>query len=147
MIGKTIFKLIVAGSRDFSDYQLLARKCDAVLASKEADPDVTIQIVSGGARGADKLGERYAKERGYLVKVFKPNWEKGKMAGFLRNVDMAEYADALIAFDFGTKGTGHMIKISQNRKMLVRVIKCTPPCMDTEKRTPIHGITNIQKEE
>ena len=126
MTHKIVFKLIVAGSRGFSDYELLKQKCDAVLASKAADPDVVIQIVSGGARGADTLGERYAKERGHLVKIFKADWDKGKMAGYVRNVAMADYADALIAFDFGTKGTGHMIKIAETRKMLVRVVKCTP---------------------
>ena len=126
MTHKTVFKLIVAGSSGFRDYELLKQKCDAVLASKAADPDVVIQIVSGGARGADTLGERYAKERGHLVKIFKADWDQGKMAGYVRNVAMADYADALIAFDFGTKGTGHMIKIAETRKMLVRVVKCTP---------------------
>ena len=127
MTHKTVFKLIVAGSRGFSDYELLKQKCDAVLAGKAADPDVVIQIISGGARGADTLGEKYAKERGYLVKIFKADWDKGKMAGYVRNVAMADFSDALIAFDFGTKGTGHMIQIAKTRKMLVRVIKCNPP--------------------
>lgn len=125
MTQQTTFKLIVAGSRGFDDYDLLKQKCDAVLAAKVSDPNVVIQIVSGGAKGADTLGEKYAKERGFSLKIFKADWSKGKSAGYVRNVAMADYADALIAFDFGTKGTGHMIKIAQTRKMAVRIIKCS----------------------
>lgn len=121
---QTVFKLIIAGSRVFNDYDILRDKCDALLVLKNRDPNVVIEIVSGVANGADKLGERYARERGFLVSQFKADWDKhGKKAGYLRNVQMAEYADALVAFDVGSKGTAHMIQIAKQRGMLVRVVK------------------------
>ena len=112
-------KVIIAGGRGFNDYDLLCRKADKIL-SRQSE----IEIVSGAARGADKLGERYADERGYTIKRFPADWGTfGKKAGYMRNEDMAEYADALIAFWDGTsKGTKHMIDIARNNDLKVRVI-------------------------
>ena len=63
--------VIVAGSRTFNDYRLLRNKLDQILANKLPD----IVIVSGGARGADTLGERYAQEKGLPVKQFPADWD------------------------------------------------------------------------
>ena len=97
-------KVIIAGSRSITNYQHVYQ---AWLNSKF---DLT-EIVSGGARGVDSLGEELAKELDIPVKRFIPHWrEYGKKAGILRNVEMAEYADALIAvWDGRSKGTAHMI--------------------------------------
>jgi hypothetical protein len=113
------FKVIIAGGRDFSDYQLLVEKCDKYLANK-----TNIEIVSGTAKGADSLGERYAKERGYSVKTFPADWAAfGKRAGYLRNEQMANYANALIAFwDGESRGTKHMIDIATEKGLLVKVV-------------------------
>src|SRR5665213_402070 len=107
-----IIKVIIAGSRNFEHYQLLKFKCNAIL--KELKGKSEVQIVSGGANGADKLGERYARENHYICKRFEPDWDKnGKAAGFIRNEEMAKYADYLIAFwDGQSKGTKHMIEIA-----------------------------------
>jgi hypothetical protein len=84
-----MFKLIVAGSRDFYDYEFLKRALDYLLQNIPKDQ---IQIVSGKARGADALGERYAKERGYPIKDFPADWERwGRRAGPKRNEQMAQY--------------------------------------------------------
>ena len=86
--------IIIAGSRNFNDYNLLKSSCDNLLTQF-----TNIEIVSGTARGADKLGERYAREKGYDIKQFPANWDKfGKSAGYIRNDEMAQYADMLIAF-------------------------------------------------
>ena len=66
-----MYKVIIAGSRDFTDYPLLCSFADQTLAGAE-----NIEIVSGGARGADALGERYARERRYGLKVFPAEWMK-----------------------------------------------------------------------
>lgn len=117
-----MFRVIIAGSRDFADYELLKEKCDKILLNKLADS--AVEIVSGGARGADALGERYARERNLAVKIFKADWDThGKKAGFLRNAEMANYAEALIAFDKGSSGTGHMVKLAKQKGLLVRHIK------------------------
>jgi hypothetical protein len=112
------FKVIIAGGRDFSDYQLLVEKCDKYLANK-----TNIEIVSGTAKGADSLGERYAKDKGYSVKTFPADWAAfGKRAGYLRNEQMANYANALIAFwDGESRGTKHMIDIATEKGLLVKV--------------------------
>lgn len=64
-------KVIIAGSRTFIDYDFLVDKCNKALSSQN-----NIEIVSGGAYGADKLGERYAIDKGYPIKRFIANWEE-----------------------------------------------------------------------
>ncbi len=78
-----MFRVIIAGSRDFSDYVLLRQTMDILLSNIKED----ITVVCGKARGADTLGEQYAKERGYAVAYFPADWDKyGKAAGFIRAI-------------------------------------------------------------
>jgi hypothetical protein len=109
-------KTIIAGSRSFSDYELLRSVCDEY---------EIMEIVSGTARGADLLGEQYGKEKGIPIKQFPADWNKwGKRAGFLRNVQMAEYGERLIAFwDGESSGTWMMIDEARKRKLEVRVVE------------------------
>ena len=113
-----MYKVIIAGCRDFADYALLCSFADQVLAGA-AD----IEIVSGGARGADALGERYARDRHYALKVFPADWNKwGRAAGPIRNGQMADYADALIAFwDGQSSGTRDMIRKAEEKGLAVHV--------------------------
>jgi len=116
------FKVIIAGSRGFSNYKLLREKCNQYL--REKRKDYNIIIISGGARGADFYGEKYAQDEGFPLEIYPANWNKfGKSAGFRRNEQMAEVADALIAFwDGKSHGTKHMIEIMENKKLLVKVV-------------------------
>lgn len=83
-----------------------------------------LRLFPGGADGADLLGERYAKERGYPIKRFDADWTKfGKAAGPIRNGKMAEYADYLIAFWDG-KSTGTADMINQANKKGFGVLVC-----------------------
>lgn len=113
-------KIIIAGGRMFNDYNKLKESCDNILVNQK-----DVEIVSGTAAGADKLGERYAQEKGYEVKKFPAQWDLyGKSAGYRRNQEMAEYADGLIAFwDGKSKGTKHMIDIAEKGGLKVRVIR------------------------
>jgi hypothetical protein len=112
-------KVIIAGSRDFNDYETLKEICDFML-SRQTD----IEIVSGVAKGADLLGERYAKEKGYSIKQFPANWSIGKQAGYLRNEEMAQYADAAIVFwDGKSKGSEHMINLAKKYNLKVKIHK------------------------
>ena len=78
-------------------------------------PDLV--LVSGGAVGADSLAERYAKEHNLQIIVFKPDWNKhGKAAGFIRNTNIIEEADEIIAFWDGISN-GTRDSISKARKM------------------------------
>ena len=112
-------RVIIAGGRNFDNYELLCRKVDKILSRQE-----DVEIISGTAKGADKLGERYADEHGYKVIRFSADWNKhGKAAGFVRNEEMADYSDALIAFwDGYSKGTLHMIETAKQRGLKIRII-------------------------
>ena len=114
-----MFKVIIAGGREFNDYELLKRKLDELLINK-----TDIVIVSGTAKGADKLGERYAVEKGHTISSHPADWElHKKSAGYIRNEEMALEADALVAFwDKKSKGTKHMIDLGHKHGILVRVI-------------------------
>ena len=105
----------IIGSRSFIDYELLKENLSGFKISK---------MVSGGAKGADSLGERYALENGIPILIFKPDWKKyGRGAGIVRNRQIVEAADFVIAFWDGTsKGTQSAIEISKKAGKGVRVI-------------------------
>ena len=116
------FKLIIAGGRDFRDYHLLCDKCDRLLAHKRNTHKII--IVSGTARGADQLGERYAVEKGFPILRFPADWNKdGNAAGPIRNRQMAESADALVAFwDGKSAGTRNMICLALKHNLQIRIV-------------------------
>lgn len=117
-----MFRVIIAGCRDYNNYQELSSFCDKVLRVK-IEQEESIVIVSGHCRGADALGERYAKERGFLVELFPAEWDRyGRSAGQKRNELMAKHSDALIAvWDGVSKGTGGMIELAKKYKLAIRV--------------------------
>lgn len=121
------YRVIIAGSRKFDDYAKLQENCDHILQEKLEDKDCRVVIVSGHARGADTLGERYAHERGLGLDAHPADWELfGRAAGIIRNREMAEVADALIAFlqeGEENKGTRNMIAIARNKQMDVFVVQ------------------------
>jgi hypothetical protein len=119
-----MFKVIIAGGRDFNDYKLLHSKCSSILNNYLPSE---VEVVSGGAKGADLLGEMFAREKGITTKCFLPDWDfYGKKAGMLRNKEMAFYADALIAFwDGKSKGTKNMIDEAKKKGLKIRVIYYT----------------------
>lgn len=112
-------KTIIAGSRDCTDMnQLLAaiRKCGWSVS----------EVVCGMARGADELGRQWASRNQIPVKKFPANWTRyGKSAGYRRNCEMADNADALIAlWDGKSRGTKHMIDIAYTRGLAVFIHYC-----------------------
>lgn len=133
-----MFKVIIAGSRSFRNYELLKHKCDEILKNKE-----DIVVVSGCASGADAFGVIYANERGFGIEKYPADWEKyGKSAGYRRNEIMAAKAEALIAFwDGQSKGTAHMIKLAQEKGLKVRVVRFGNPQNNKEDSTVSKEIT------
>lgn len=117
------FKVIVAGGRDFNDYILLSQTLDHLLS--EVNQTRLIEIVYGKAKGADTLGEHYAHQCGYAVKEFPADWDNlGKSAGYIRNKQMAQYADAAVCFWNGeSKGTQHMINLAREYSLALKVIR------------------------
>ena len=129
------YRVIIAGSRSFSNYKLLREHCQAVLQEKMNTHHVI--IVSGHARGADALGERFAKEFGLPIELYPAQWNAlGKGAGIVRNAQMAKVSDALIAFwDGHSRGTEHMINFARRRGLDVTIIgNSEHPCQEERPR-------------
>jgi len=110
-------RVIIAGSREIVNYNTLLK------AITDSGFEITT-VVSGGARGVDRLGERYAREHNIPIIQYIPDWDKwGKPAGYIRNKEMADNADALIAlWDGESKGTKHMIDIAKAKGLHVHIV-------------------------
>ena len=120
-------RVIIAGSRDFNNYDLLESTISNYLKENIAN----VEIVSGTARGADQLGEQFANNHRYRIKSFPANWNLyGKSAGPIRNREMAEYASGgqgvLFAFwDGKSRGTKSMINLAKKYGLEVHVVNYT----------------------
>lgn len=115
-------RVIVAGSRNFDDYGRLRDSLDRLLAALHPE----LEIVSGTARGADTLGERYALERGLPLIRVPAQWSHygRKQAGTIRNQRMAWMASHLVAFWNGNSGgTASMLRIARADELQVRVVR------------------------
>jgi len=120
-------KIIIAGSRTFCSeghYKMLQEQMDNLILTFGL-PD---EIISGGAKGADSLGERYAKENSIAIKRFIPDWDTyGKSAGFLRNQEMGNYGDILVVFwDSQSRGTRHMIEYAGKKGLDIVMTTFSP---------------------
>lgn len=111
----------IIGSRGFSNYNLVEVTMEIF---QETHPLITT-MVSGGARGADKLGEKWALNNNIPTKIFLAEWDKhGRAAGFIRNKDIIENADHVIAFwDGVSKGTKHSLDLCKKSGIVNTVIK------------------------
>lgn len=109
-------KTIIAGSRGITNLH------DVICAVADSGFEIT-EVVSGCARGVDRLGEQWAALNKLPVQQFPAKWyELGRSAGLVRNVVMAEYADALVAvWDGQSRGTRHMIETAQKHGLKVYV--------------------------
>jgi len=115
-----MIKVIIAGGRDFNDPQGLLKAFHQFM---EGHDNGEIVIVSGGARGADAIGEWIGKQYGITTVVMRAQWDKfGKSAGYRRNEQMAQYGTHLLAaWDGQSKGTKHMIDISRKAGLIVQI--------------------------
>lgn len=114
-------KVIIAGSRNINNQKLIE---DAI---NESGFEIT-QVISGGCRGVDKGGEFWAANNNIPCRIISANWDQfGKSAGFIRNENMSNIAEALIALweidenGNGSKGTRNMINIARNKNLKVFV--------------------------
>ena len=120
---KDAFRLVIAGSRSFTDYGTLVNAVDLYL--KNLAPKRPVVIVSGTARGADRLGEKYAYDKGYKLEEYPANWHYyGKAAAVKRNAQMAQLADAAIVFwDGQSAGAKNMIECAEAQRIPCEVIR------------------------
>ena len=107
-------KVIVAGGRDITNFNLVEEAI--AISGFEVS-----EIVSGKAKGVDTLGEVWALKHNIPVEAFPADWNAhGRSAGPIRNRQMAEYADALVAiWDGESKGTANMIQQARKNKLNV----------------------------
>lgn len=109
--------IAIVGSRDYEDVS-------KVVAFVKELPKGTV-VISGGARGVDTIAEASAQMFGLETKIFKADWATyGKQAGFLRNRQIVDLADRLVAFwDGQSRGTAHSIQLGYDKGIPVEVIK------------------------
>jgi len=141
-MNNDVFHLGIIGSRSFTDYDLFKSKISQVVKKLQAKCNKII-FVSGAAKGADSFARDYAKENKIEIIEFIPDWDKlGKSAGFLRNKDIVDKSDLLVAFwDGKSKGTFHSMKLmnikQQNRLIIVR------PTNRVEDNVSVKGISEL----
>ena len=116
-------RVLIAGSRSFTDYERAKKYID--FCTLNIRNKNKIIIVSGGAKGADMLGEHYAQENGFRIERYLPDWKKyGRSAGVRRNKTMVEASDYVICFWDGiSKGTKSTIDFSKELKKPLRIKK------------------------
>ena len=111
-------RLIIAGSHTFTNYQCL---CQTLV----PDRSRITQVLTGGARGAEQLGYRWAWKHAIRHRLFRADWERfGKAAGVRRNHQLAQAGDVLVVFEDGpSPGTAHLIQCMQQLGKPVVVVR------------------------
>ena len=129
--------MLIAGSRDFGNYAEMEKVCDKIIADKQPS---SITIISGGARGADKLAELYAQKKNYKIKIFPAKWNiYGRSAGYKRNEEMQQFLAQQINrcvvcfWDGSSPGTAHNFPLAKklNNELFVYNYK-----LNTNKNIP-----------
>jgi len=127
-----MIRIIIAGGRKFNNYDLLVDSFKELILELKEKHNISksdVEIISGGASGADKLGELLAQRNSLKLSKFPADWNLyGKSAGYKRNAQMASYASQeqgiLLAFWDGTsKGTGHMIDLAMKAGLERKIVK------------------------
>lgn len=105
-------KILVCGGRHYNERKKIYDTLDACLYAYGVD----IEIITGGAAGADTLADSWARYRGLVTHRYPAKWDtQGKRAGILRNfVMLAQNPSRVIAFP-GGRGTAHMVKIARDK--------------------------------
>ena len=116
LLGGNMTNIAIVGSRDFNDFELLDNRITSWL--KQTISIDRIVIVSGGAKGADTLAEKFADKYGFEKLIYRANWDiYGKRAGFIRNRDIIKCADIVFAFwDGESKGTKNSIDLANEQR-------------------------------
>lgn len=124
-----VVRIIICGSREFNDYAKLCRVMDNIGIHSIANNDY-VEIISGHARGADMLGEKFANQYGYPLKVLEADRKTyNNFAESIRNHQIAKYAaradeGIVVAFPIGSsRGTRNMVSIANQYGLEVYVIE------------------------
>lgn len=109
-------RLGVIGSRSFKNYDAMV-ECLSIF-------DNITEIVSGGARGADSIAERYAETHAIPLTIYEADWfTYGKSAGVIRNKKIVDGSDVVVAFwDGESKGTKYTIDLCRKNRVPCHVV-------------------------
>lgn len=109
-------RCIIAGTRTIQDYKLVTK----AITDSGWQSEIT-EVVCGGAKGVDTLGQTWAIENGIKVIMFFPNWrEYGQRAGPMRNEEMAKYADAaIVIWDGRSRGSQSMLNLAKRHNLRI----------------------------
>lgn len=117
--------VVVVGGREFTDYALFDRELSRVLRTIKGD----VRLVSGGARGADKMAETYARKHRLGIRVINADWNRyGKEAGKIRNAAMLDHAQkcgravAVAFWDYQSRGTGDTVRKCKERNIPITIV-------------------------
>ena len=116
-------RVVIAGCRDYNNYEEAKQYIDYCLSDIRKENDII--ILSGCAKGADALGERYAEENGFKIEKHPADWAKfGRSAGPERNEQMAKLCDYVICFwDGKSCGTKSMIELARKYNKPIKIKK------------------------
>ena len=120
-----MMRIVIAGSRRFEDYALLEPTLDRIL-NEQTD---AIELISGHAKGADLLAEKYAKENELPIHIIKPDWKTyGQVAGPIRNRQMLDYAKeesplVVVFWDGKSRGTKNTIGTAKSLGIAVKTVR------------------------
>ena len=106
-------KIVIVGSRSITDKVYLYMALISAIENGVITAADQVEIISGGAKGVDSLAKEYAIDKDYIYREFLPDYKKyqGKVAPLIRNREMADYGDVLIAvWDGVSTGTQHIVK-------------------------------------
>lgn len=110
-------KVAVIGSRSFTNYKAFTNKLYDLLG------DTRPHFISGGADGPDSMAQRYAQKMGYSITIHYPDWSIGKQAGMLRNRQIIEEAEWIIAWwDGVSPGTRGAIELAERMGKRVEIV-------------------------
>ena len=110
------YRVCISGCRTGCDYDIVRNALQTI-------PLGSI-VVHGGAKGVDSIADELAKDMGFEVEVWEADWKRyGKSAGPIRNREMIETCDMVIAFwDGSSRGTKNAISIANKNGLDVEVI-------------------------
>ena len=118
-----IKRIVVAGCRDYDNYEEAKEYIDFCI--QNLRKEYTLIFMSGGCKGADALGEKYANENHFEIEYYPADWEKfARSAGPKRNLEMAKRCDYVICFwDGKSLGTKSMIKFAKQFDKPIKIKK------------------------
>ena len=119
-----IIQLACVGSRMYNNYQEFDKNIRETFKEWNISMNSRINLISGGAKGTDKMAEEWATKNSRSITIFRPNWDKyGKGAGPRRNAQIIDAATHCIAFPSKMgKGTQDSIRKANRKGIPLKVI-------------------------